>query len=63
LNAHHFPAWASLTRDYFGIMMTSVSSERAFSSAEITITKHRNHLKGDIVEAFQVLKCAYRKDL
>ncbi|KZT08900.1 uncharacterized protein LAESUDRAFT_606611, partial [Laetiporus sulphureus 93-53] len=55
-NAHCFLAWASLTRDYLGIMVTSVSSERTFSSAGITITKHRNCLKGDIVEALQVLK-------
>ncbi|KDQ48915.1 hypothetical protein JAAARDRAFT_144238 [Jaapia argillacea MUCL 33604] len=63
LNAHRFPTWASLTCDYLAIMATSVSSERAFSSAGITITKHRNRLKGDIVEALQALKCAYRRDL
>lgn len=44
-------------------MATSVSSERAFSSAGITITKRRNRLKGDIVEALQVLKSAFRQDL
>jgi hypothetical protein len=27
------------------------------------ITKHRNQLKGDIVEALQCLKCAIRHDL
>ncbi|KZT00108.1 hATC-domain-containing protein, partial [Laetiporus sulphureus 93-53] len=63
LNAHCFPVWASLTKDYLAIMATSVSSERAFSSAGITITKHRNCLKGDIVEALQILKCAYKKNL
>ncbi|EPQ59871.1 hypothetical protein GLOTRDRAFT_23951, partial [Gloeophyllum trabeum ATCC 11539] len=55
-NAHRFPTWAALARDYLAVMATSVSSERTFSSAGITITKHRNRLKGDIVEAFQVLK-------
>ena len=40
-------------------MASSVSSERVFSSAGITITKHRNHLKPDIVEALQFLKCFY----
>ncbi|KZT08270.1 uncharacterized protein LAESUDRAFT_618033, partial [Laetiporus sulphureus 93-53] len=63
LNAHRFPIWASLARDYLAIMATSVSSEWAFSSAGITITKRRNRLKGDIVEALQALKCAYRKNL
>jgi hypothetical protein len=57
------PTWASLARDYLAIMATSVPSERAFSSAGITITKRRNRLKGDIVEALQVLKGAHREDL
>jgi hypothetical protein len=44
-------------------MVSSVSSERAFSSAGITISKHRNRLKGDIVEALQFLKCLIHRDL
>lgn len=44
-------------------MASSVSSERAFSSAGITITKWRNRLKPDIVEALQFLKCLYHHDL
>lgn len=44
-------------------MGSSVSSERAFSSAGITISKRRNRLKGDIVEALQFLKCLLRKEL
>lgn len=52
--------WASLARDYLAIMASSVSSERAFSSAGITITKRRNRLKGDIMEALQFLKSFYR---
>ena len=55
--------WASLARDYLAIMASSVSSERAFSSAGITVSKRRNRLKGDIVEALQCLKCMYHKDL
>ena len=43
-------------------MGSSVSSERAFSSAGITISKRRNRLKGDIVEALQFLKCRLRKE-
>ena len=44
-------------------MGSSVSSEHAFSSAGITITKRRNCLKGDIVEALQFIKCLLRKNL
>lgn len=44
-------------------MASSVSSERAFSFAGITITKCRNRLKLDIVEALQFLKCTYHHDL
>jgi hypothetical protein len=44
-------------------MSSSVSSERAFSSAGITISKRRNRLKGDIVEALQVIKCMMKRDL
>lgn len=44
-------------------MASSVSSERAFSSAGLTITKLRNRLKGDVVEATQTLKFAIRTDL
>lgn len=44
-------------------MASSVSSERAFSSAGLTITKLRNRLQGDIVEALQVLKCTLRSEL
>ena len=44
-------------------MASSVSSEHAFSSAGLTISKRRNRLKGDIVEALQCLKCMYHNDL
>jgi len=44
-------------------MASSVSSERAFSSAGITLSKRRNRLKGDIVEALQCLKCMFHNDL
>ncbi|KAF8658374.1 hypothetical protein AX14_007730 [Amanita brunnescens Koide BX004] len=49
--------------DYLAVMASSVSSERAFSSAGITISKCRNHLKGDIVEALQSMKMVYHSDL
>ena len=63
LNALRLPVWASLARDFLPIMASSVSSERAFSKAGITISKRRNRLKGDIVEALQCLKCAIHHDL
>ncbi|KJA17427.1 hypothetical protein HYPSUDRAFT_1022496 [Hypholoma sublateritium FD-334 SS-4] len=63
VNSSRFPVWSALARDYLAIMASSVSSERAFSSAGITISKRRNRLKGDIVEALQFLKCLVRKDL
>jgi hypothetical protein len=44
-------------------MASSVSSERAFSSAGITISKRRNRLRKDIIEALQCLKCMYHNDL
>ena len=50
-------------RDYLAIMASSVSSERAFLQAGITISKRRNRLKADIVEALQFLKCTIRNDL
>lgn len=59
----YHPAWASLARDYLSIMSSSVSSERAFSQGGITISKRRNQLKGDLVEALQCVKCAIRHDL
>ena len=50
-------------RDYLAVMASSVSSERAFSSAGITICKRHNRLDGDIVEALQCLKCLIQQDL
>ena len=55
--------WSSLARDYLAIMGSSVSSEQAFSAAGITITKQRNWLKADIVEALQFLKCPFCRNL
>ena len=55
--------WASLALNYLPIMASSVSSERALSSAGITISKRRNRLGPDIVEALQFLKCWFRRDL
>jgi len=63
MNACRLPTWAALSFDYLTIMGSSVSSEHAFSAAGITILKHQNRLKADIVEALEFLKCMYVKDL
>ena len=63
LNAYRYPTWASLARDYLAVMASSVSSERAFSAAGITISKRRNRLQGDIVEALECIKCLLHQDL
>ena len=63
MNAYRYPTWASLARDYLAIMASSVSSERAFSVAGITISKRRNRLQGDIVEAIEVNKSLKHCDL
>lgn len=44
-------------------MASSVSSERAFSQGGITISKCRNRLKGDLIEALQCVKCALCHDI
>jgi hypothetical protein len=44
-------------------MASSVSSKSAFSAAGITISKRRNRLEGDIVEALQCLKSLIHQDL
>lgn len=44
-------------------MASSVLSESAFSAAGITISKRRNRLEGDIVEALQCLKSFIHQDL
>ena len=61
--SHYHPVWASLACDYLSIMSSSVSSEHAFLQGGITITKHWNWLKGDIVKALKGVKCAIRHDL
>ncbi|KAF5343868.1 hypothetical protein D9758_015885 [Tetrapyrgos nigripes] len=58
-----YPTWSSLARDYLAIMGSSVSSEQAFSGGGIVISKRRNHLKSDVVEALQFLKCVIKRDL
>ena len=63
INSLRYPVWGSIACDFLSIMSTSVSCERAFSSAGITISKRRNRLKPDIGEALQCLKCLIKHDL
>ena len=63
IHGRRYPTWHSLARDYLAIMASSVSSESAFSAAGITISKRRNRLTGDIVEALQCLKTLIHQDL
>jgi hypothetical protein len=63
MSGGRYPVWQSLARDYLAVMASSVSSERAFSSAGITICKRRNRLDGDIVEVLQCLKSFIHQDL
>ena len=63
INSSRFPGWASLAKNYLSIMGSLVSSERAFSSAGITISKRRNRLKGDVVEALQFIKSLLQREL
>jgi len=62
-NTSRYPVWASLAQDYLPVMASSVSSERAFSSTGITISKRHSRLKSDIVEALQFIKCIYCREL
>jgi hypothetical protein len=63
IHGQRYPTWRSLAHDYLAIMASSVSSESAFSAAGITISKRRNRLEGDIVEALQCLKSLIHQDL
>ena len=63
IHGRHYPTWHSLAHDYLAIMASSVSSKSAFSAAGITISKRRNRLTGDIVEALQCLKTLIHQDL
>ena len=63
MNGSRYPTWHLITGNYLAVMVSSVASEQAFSSAGITISKHRNRLDGDIVEAVQCLKSLNTRDL
>ena len=62
-NGAHYLVLALLAHDFLSVMASLVSSEHAFSSAGITISKHHNWLKADIVEALQCLKCLIKHNI
>jgi hypothetical protein len=45
-----------MARDYLAIPGTSASSERLFSSGKNLITKNRNSLQEDTIQAHECLK-------
>jgi len=49
-----------MARDYLAIQGSAAPSERAFSNASLTDTKHRNRLAPALFEGLQILKSAYR---
>jgi hypothetical protein len=53
-NHQRFPNLAKLARHYLGMLASSVPSEEAFSTAGDTITKDRNCLKSETIEALMV---------
>lgn len=63
INLPRYPVWALLACNFLSIMASLVSSERAFSSAGITISKRRNRLKANVVETLQCLKCMLKRGL
>ena len=63
MHGTQYPTWRSIARDYLAVMASSVASEWAFSSAGITISKRRNRLDADIVEALQCIKSLIQQDL
>ena len=63
IHGQRYPTWRSLACNYLAIMASSVSSESAFSAAGITISKQRNRLDSDIVEALQCLKSFIHQDI
>jgi hypothetical protein len=50
-------------KDYLSIPASSTDSERAFSTARLFGTEHRQHLSPRNFEALQVLRSAYNVDL
>ena len=50
-NQHRYPTVAKLSRKYLAIPATSVPSERAYSTAGLTLSKQRSSLEPEIADA------------
>ncbi|OWZ06132.1 hypothetical protein PHMEG_00021659 [Phytophthora megakarya] len=61
-NASDFPLLAPVARKFFGIVATSVPSERCFSRAGNAITAQRNRLTGEHVRDILFLHCNSMED-
>ncbi len=55
MNENKFPRLSTLAREYLAIPGTSVSSERAFSTCGLTLTKQRASLDSRTVDAIVFL--------
>ena len=55
-----YPILATMARDFLAIQGSVAPSERAFSNASFTDSKHRNRISPAMFESLQILKSAYR---
>ncbi|CAG8591450.1 17949_t:CDS:1 [Cetraspora pellucida] len=62
-NQRAFLNLATMAKDYLAIMSTSVSCEQLFSLAGLTVTKSRNSLDNETVQAILCLKSWFTEDL
>lgn len=62
-NQAAFPNLAIMAKNYLAIMSTSVPCEQLFSLAGLTVTKTRNSLHNETVQAVLCLKSWFTEDL
>ena len=56
INQHNYPVLASMAKDYLTVQASSVSAERAFSTATDLVSPNRCSLSGKTIEMTQFLK-------